>query len=74
MKVKDIIAKQEEYEQIQQARKELKLFGEKIDALYYESEALKRVDATIRLIENEIMGAIRTCRDKLRKQVDEMEV
>ncbi len=74
MKVKDIIAKQEEYELLIKGKKELRLFKEEIDALYYKKEALSHVDATIRLVENEIMGAILTCQVKLRKQLEEMEV
>lgn len=74
MRVKLIIAKQVEYRQIQQARKELELFMKHIDAFYSEHEAFRHNDATCTLFEREIDNAIIACRDKLKKQLDEMEV
>ena len=74
MKVKDVIAKQEEYRQIQQARNELELWRRNIVALYDKTEVLGDCNATSTLIEIDIMDAIIACRDKLKKQLNEMEV
>ena len=76
MKVKDVIAKQEEYRQIQQAKEELQLFMKHIDVFYWASEhkAFRNNETTSRLFETEISDAIIACRDKLKKQLNEMEV
>ncbi len=74
MKVKDVIAKQEEYKKIQQARMELGLFREKTYAFYMENKALYRNDTTSRLFEREILDKVKVCEDELKKQLEEMEV
>ena len=75
MKVKDIIAKQEEYRQIKQAKEELDLFRKAFNAYYSKQKgALYHNSTTSRLFETEIPDAIIACRDKLKKQLNEMEV
>ena len=74
MKVKDVIAKQQEYKEIQQAREELRLFCKYIDDFYHNHEAFRNNDTTSRLFEKEIENAIIACRDELKKQLNEMEI